>query len=111
MSARRSRSAARRNRNAPTCVTQRAVLTRSANLAAKQSRGLDQTLAKARRRLAAQAGPHLSVRELLDQLAGIEETMLFYHDGGKGRPRAQRLLTESSPTPRNLADHSHIPQY
>lgn len=33
-------------------VTRRAVLTRSANLAAKQSRGLDQTLAKARRRLA-----------------------------------------------------------
>ena len=33
-------------------VTRRAVLTHSANLAAKQSRGLDQTLAKARRRLA-----------------------------------------------------------
>ena len=32
-------------------VTRRAVLTHSANLAAKQSRGLDQTLAKARRRL------------------------------------------------------------
>ncbi len=33
-------------------VTRRAVLTHSANLHAKQSRGLDQTLAKARRRLA-----------------------------------------------------------
>ena len=33
-------------------MTRRAVLTHSANLHAKQSRGLDQTLAKARRRLA-----------------------------------------------------------
>ena len=33
-------------------VTRRAVLTHSANLHAKQARGLDQTLAKARRRLA-----------------------------------------------------------
>ena len=33
-------------------VTRRALLTHSANLHAKQSRGLDQTLAKARRRLA-----------------------------------------------------------
>jgi hypothetical protein len=40
------------------------------------------------RRHTAQAGMHMSVRELLDHLAGIEETVLLYHDGGKGRPCA-----------------------
>lgn len=39
----------------------------------------------------------MSVRELLDQLAGIEETVLLYHDGGKGRPRVQRMLTDMTP--------------
>ena len=39
------------------------------------------------RREAEHAGLHLSVRELLATLAGIEETVLLYHDGGKGRPR------------------------
>ena len=38
------------------------------------------------RRHAQQAGLHLSVRELLAELAGIQETVLLYHDGGKGRP-------------------------
>ena len=38
------------------------------------------------------AGMHQSVRELLDTLAGIEETVLLYH--GDGRPRARRMLTE-----------------
>ena len=50
------------------------------------------------RRHADHAGLHLSVRELLDHLAGIEETVLLYHDGGKGRPRAQRMLTDMTPT-------------
>nr|WP_223839109.1 hypothetical protein [Saccharopolyspora pogona] len=44
------------------------------------------------RRQAEHAGLHLSVRELLDELGGIQETVLLYHDGGKGRPRAQRML-------------------
>jgi transposase len=65
------------------------------------------------RRHADRAGLHLSVRELLDQLAGIEETVLLYHDGGKGRPRAQRMLTDMTPTQRKLADlftiHHHAP--
>jgi hypothetical protein len=43
------------------------------------------------RRRAAQAGLHRSVRELLDHLAGIGETILLYHNGGKGRPRARRI--------------------
>jgi transposase len=47
------------------------------------------------RRHANQAGLHLSVRELLDQLAGIQETVLIYPSTG-GRPKARRMLTETS---------------
>ncbi|HET9564426.1 MAG TPA: IS1634 family transposase [Mycobacterium sp.] len=63
------------------------------------------------RRHAAHAGLHLSVRELLDQLAGIEETELLYHDGGKGRPRVQRMLTDMTPTQQRLADLFDIHHY
>ena len=63
------------------------------------------------RRHAAHAGLHLSVRELLDQLAGIEETVLLYHDGGKGRPRVQRMLTDMTPTQQRLADLFDIHRY
>jgi transposase len=63
------------------------------------------------RRHAAQAGLHLSVRELLDELAGIEETVLLYHDGSKGRPRVQRMLTDTTPTQQQLADLFAIHQY
>ena len=42
------------------------------------------------RREAERAGLHLSVRELLAGLGGIEETVVLYQDGGKGRPRARR---------------------
>jgi transposase len=47
------------------------------------------------RRRARQAGLDLSVRELLRELAGIGETVLLYH-GDRGRPRAHRMLTETS---------------
>jgi len=63
------------------------------------------------RRHADRAGLHLSVRELLDELAGIEETVLLYHDGGKGRPRVQRMLTDMSPTQQHLADLFDINQH
>jgi hypothetical protein len=63
------------------------------------------------RRQAAQAGLNLSVRALLHELSGIGETVLLYHDGGKGRPRAQRLLTDMTPTQRTLADLFNIDQY
>jgi transposase len=63
------------------------------------------------RRHADRAGLHLSVRELLDHLAGIQETVLFYHDGGKGRPRAQRMLTDMTPTQRKLAELFDIHRY
>ena len=45
---------------------------------------------------AARAGLRMSVRELLRELAGISETILLYH-GDRGRPRAHRMLTETSP--------------
>jgi transposase len=63
------------------------------------------------RRHADQAGLHMSVRELLDQLAGIEETVLLHHNGGKGRPRVQRILTDMTPIQRKLADLFSIHQY
>lgn len=46
------------------------------------------------------AGLHLSVREILRQLAGIGETVLIYPSTG-GRPKARRMLTETT----DLQDH------
>jgi len=53
-------------------------------------------LAHLMRRRAAQAGLHLSVRTLLAELAGIGETVLLY-PGDRGRPRAHRMLTDTTP--------------
>ena len=69
------------------------------------------TVAHLMRRQADQAGLHMSVRELLNELAGIEETVLLYHDGGKGRPRARRMLTDTTPTQDRLADLFSIDRY
>lgn len=55
------------------------------------------------RRHAAQHGLNMSVRELLDTLAGIEETVLIYPSTG-GRPKARRMLTETTPTQDRLAE-------
>jgi transposase len=63
------------------------------------------------RRQAEHAGMRLSVRELLDELGGIQETVLLYHDGGKGRPRAQRMLTETTSTQQRLAELFDIHRY
>lgn len=46
---------------------------------------------------------HMSVRELLDTLAGIQETVLLYQ-GERGRPRARRMLTELDDHQRRLHD-------
>jgi len=46
---------------------------------------------------------HMSVRELLDTLAGIQETVLLYQ-GERGRPRARRMPTEIDPTQQRLYD-------
>ncbi len=53
-------------------------------------------LAHLMRRRAARAGLHLSVRALLAELAGIGETALLY-PGERGRPRAHRMLTDTTP--------------
>jgi transposase len=54
-------------------------------------------------REAERAGMHQSVRELLDTLAGVQETVLLYQ-GERGRPRARRMLTEMDPAQRRLYD-------
>ena len=54
-------------------------------------------------REAERARMHMSVRELLGHLAGIQETLLLYQ-GERGRPRARRMLTEMDPTQRRLYD-------
>jgi hypothetical protein len=69
------------------------------------------TIAHLMRRTAEQAGRHISVRELLGELSSIQETVLLYHDGGKGRPRAQRLLTDMNPAQTQLAELFNIKRY
>ena len=69
------------------------------------------TIAHLMRRQAEQAGLHLSVRELLGELSGIQETVLLHHNGGKGRPRVQRLLTDMNPEQTRLADLFEINRY
>jgi transposase len=59
-------------------------------------------LAHLMRRTARQAGLHYSVRELLHILAGIEESTLIYPSTG-GRPKARRMLTETTPEQDELA--------
>jgi len=66
------------------------------------------------RREAHHAGIDLSVRELLTTLGGIEETVLLYPTGNKGRPRAQRILTDQNPTQQRLYElfnlHTYAPR-
>ena len=59
-------------------------------------------------RLQAQrAGLRMSVRELLTQLAGIGETILIY-PAGRGRPKARRILTETTGTQDKLTQIFHL---
>jgi transposase len=67
-------------------------------------------LAHLMRRLAARHGLHLSVRELLAQLAGIGETVLIYPSTG-GRPRARRQLTETTALQAKLATLFELDQW
>ena len=60
------------------------------------------TVAHLMRRQADHAGLHLSVRELLASLAGIQETVLLYPSTG-GRPKARRVLTDHDATAAQLA--------
>jgi hypothetical protein len=63
------------------------------------------------RRQAHQAGLDLSVQQLLTNLAGIQETVLLYPTGDKGRPRAQRILTDTNPTQARLFDLFYLDKY
>jgi transposase len=63
------------------------------------------------RRQAHQAGLDLSVRQLLTNLAGIQETVLLYPTGNKGRPRAQRILTDTDPTQARLFELFELDKY
>jgi len=63
------------------------------------------------RREAHHAGIDLSVRELLTTLSGIEETVLLYPTGNKGRPRAQRILTDQDPTQQRLFELFNLATY
>ena len=62
------------------------------------------------RRLADQAGLHLSVRALLAELAGIGETILLYPSTG-GRPKARRMLTDMTDTQRHLYETFNLHRY
>lgn len=55
------------------------------------------------RREAEHAGLHVSVRELLEHLAGIGETVMIYPSTG-GRPKARRMLTETTDIQDQLAE-------
>jgi transposase len=56
------------------------------------------------------AGLDLSVRALLGELAGIGETILLYQ-GDRGRPRAHRMLTDTSPAQDKLGDIFGLARY
>jgi len=54
---------------------------------------------------------HLMRHELLTTLAGIEETVLLDPTGNKGRPRAQGILTDTSPTQKRLFELFRLDTY
>jgi len=62
------------------------------------------------RHKARQAGLDLSVRALLTELAGIQETVLLYQ-GDRGRPKARRMLTETNPTQDTLTQVFQLGRY
>ncbi len=59
---------------------------------------------------ARRAGLDMSVRELLSELAGISETVLLYQ-GERGRPRAHRMLTETTPVQDKLTGVFGLARY
>jgi len=60
---------------------------------------------------AERTGLHLSVRELLGQLAGIGETVLIYPTGGRGRPKARRMLTDTTKVQDQLTQAFRLDRY
>jgi transposase len=59
---------------------------------------------------ACRAGLRMSVRELLTQLAGIGETILIY-PAARGRPKARRMLTETTSTQDKLSKIFRLDRY
>jgi len=59
---------------------------------------------------ARRAGLRMSVRELLAQLAGIGETILIYPTA-RGRPKARRMLTETTSTQDKLTQIFQLDRY
>jgi transposase len=59
---------------------------------------------------ARRAGLDLSVRELLGELAGIAETVLLYQ-AERGRPRAHRMLTDTTPLQDKLSEIFGLARY
>jgi transposase len=59
---------------------------------------------------ARRAGLRMSVRELLTQLAGIGETILIY-PAARGRPKARRMLTETTGTQDKLTQIFRLDRY
>ncbi len=59
---------------------------------------------------ARRAGLDLSVRTLLAELAGISETILLY-PGDRGRPKAHRMLTDTTPVQNKLAKIFALDRY
>ena len=59
---------------------------------------------------AERAGHHLSVRNILHTLAGIQETVLIYPSTG-GRPKARRVTTDMNPDQRALHDLFHLDRW
>jgi transposase len=62
------------------------------------------------RRKASHAGQRLSVRELLGQLEGIQETVLL-HQAERGRPRARRMITDMTPQQHRLYEIFNLERY
>ena len=67
-------------------------------------------IARLMRLKARRAGLDLSVRALLGELAGIGETILLYQNE-PGRPRAHRMLTDTSPVQDKLSDIFGLARY
>jgi transposase len=59
---------------------------------------------------ARRAGLDMSVRVLLSELSDIQETVLLYH-GDRGRPRAHRMLTDTTPVQDKLSDLYGLARY
>ncbi len=69
-------------------------------------------LASLLHRQAVQAGVRLDLVGVLESLAGIQEMILLYPPAeGRGRPRAETILTQLTPIQRRLFEHFRLGRY